>query len=943
MRVMTTPGGRARFLELAGIGALLVAAAVFVARSLGRDSDFQVFHAAATAAAGGLDPYDLADLSRAAGRTIELPFLYPSASLALFAPFARLPLALAERLWLVLQIGAAVALLVRWRRDFVPRTGLFLFVLVALFGFDAALLWDLRVRNVALIEAWLLWTAFAGFVADRPARFAVLVALAASFKLLPIVFLGLLLVPAPPSAASHRAVSHRSPIPPRQTHVKVAIAGLASFAALIGLPVAFGPAWAREFATRFASERPYGEINPSSLGLIDQVLAPWSATGAGSIMAVALWAAWSIALIVASRGFLVRIARDGDRRELVMLAALLFTLLTPRMMVYSYVLMVAPALWLIPRLDLPRALQVALWIAILLQGALQLLPGRVDWGFFGYAPLAATLALWIAWMRADSRRTSARAAPSAIERVSRTATASTGALLRRRATPRVALARAALAVAIMSAVAMTTSGCGGRAESPGTRFAWVIGRVPPRFDPDGPPDPARWALERLLTRGLVREDSTGAVVVAAARRVEVSDDSLVYTFRLPAELAFMDGSPCHSAHFRAALEAGLARSDHGTKAWLLSAVRGVDRVRAGKPLPPLGIETPDETTLVIRLARPDPSLLACLALPGASDAWRSRDAPGFAEAAGLGPYRVARADSTRRLVLVRTVAGSSGEAPDTIDVRFLAGASRVRSYLRQNSVDLAWPLPPALLDEALPSGYRMTTRTPRPARRLLLVMRADLPPTSRPPARHALAHGLNRPALLRDLGERARATSAWIPGAGPFDFPRLDAAEVRLRMEEGRFRRSFHVDLAYDADGTGAAIARGLQGEWARLSIYVELVPLRGEAWRIEQSKGLRHLLLVESQALLDDPATELATLVMPLRGPAVGGIRTAWRTRELDPWLLRAEPWPPGTAADVQHRLEQDRIILPLADLPWIWVAREGAADPGFHPRFGPSPRLPL
>jgi ABC-type transport system substrate-binding protein len=549
--------------------------------------------------------------------------------------------------------------------------------------------------------------------------------------------------------------------------------------------------------------------------------------------------------------------------------------------------------------------------------------------------------LWIAWRRAEQRETPARSAAPAIERAIVTTTATTSALRHGRAPAARAPGRAALVAALAAAVALTAPGCGRRAETPrAVRFAWVIGRVPPRFDPDGPPDPVRWAIERLLTRGLGREDSSSAVVPAAARRVEVSDDSLVYTFRLPGDLDFTDGTPCRSAHFREALVAGLARTDHGTRAWLLAAVRGVDRVRAGRPLPPLGIETPDDTTLVVRLARPDRALLARLALPGASDAWRAREARGFADAVGLGPWRVARADSTRRLTLVRAVAASSPARPDTIDVRFFAGASRVRSFLRQVPVDLTWPLPPALLDEALPPGYRTTTREARPARRLLLVMRADLPPTSRLPARHALAHGLNRPALLRDLGERAREAAAWIPGAPPFDFPRLDAAEARLRMEDGRLGRSFHVDLAYDADGAGAAIARAMQGEWARLSIYVELVPLRGEAWRTEQSKGLSHLLLVESQAPLDDAAAELATLVMPMRGPAVGGVRTGWRTRDLDAWILGAEPWSRGAAAEVQQRLEQDRIVVPLADLPWVWVAREGGADPDFHPHFGPSPR---
>lgn len=892
MHAMTTPTRRASWLEIAGIAALLVAAAVFVSRSLGRDSDFQVFHAAATAALRGLDPYDLGNLSTSAGRPLELPFLYPSATLVLFAPFAMLPLPIAEFVWLVLQLGFAAALLVRWRRDFVPRIRFPLFLLVAVFGFNAALLWDLRVRNVALLEQLLLWNAFAAFVADRPARFALLVALAACFKLLPIVFLALLFVPTPRPAGEPR----------RAPRSALALSGLAMFGAIVGLPVLIGPAWAREFVTRFPAERPYGEINPSALGLIDQLLAPWSMTREGSIVAIALWGIYAIAILVASRERMAGLARSGDRREWVIAAAILFTLVSPRMMIYSYLLMVPAALWLIPRVFTRTSARLVAWSAILFQGLLQLLPGAIDWGWLGYVPYFATLGLWTAWIR-------------------------TSAPVRAPA-------------AVMIALALVAScGCGGRRSTPtAERYAWVIGRVPPAFDPDGPPDPTRWALERLLTRGLVREDSAGAIVPAAARAVSVSDDSLVYTFRLPGDLAFTDGSPCRSAHFRTGIEGGLARTDHATKSWLLAALRGVDRVRAGRALPPLGIETPDDTTLVLRLARPDPLLLARLAVPGASDAWVSREADGFDTAIGLGPYRVLHADSTRRMVFVRH--GSRAPMPpDTIDIRFLAGGARVRSYLRQVEVDLAWPLPPALLTEALPPGYRIASCPARPPRRLLLVMRADLPPTTRPDARHALAHGLNRAAISQQLGERASETGSWIEGAPTFDFPRLDGEEARLRMEEGRLGRSFHVDLAYDADGTGAEVAPLLQGEWARIAIYVDLIPLRGQRWREERASGRAHLLLVESQAPVAASAAELATLVMPLRGPAVGGIRTGWRTRDLDRVLSGSEDPTAEEAAAIQRRLEQDRIVVPLADLPWVRVVRAGAPERACHPHFGPAP----
>src|SRR5437867_593362 len=178
-----------------------------------------------------------------------------------------------------------------------------------------------------------------------------------------------------------------------------------------------------------------------------------------------------------------------------------------------------------------------------------------------------------------------------------------------------------------------------RESAPRTSFFWVVGQEEPRFDPTGPADPARWALERLLGQGLVAEDSTGLVVPAAAERWEMASDSLTCTFHLGFGLRFADGHPCTAADFGRALRSGLNRVDHATYAWLLSAVVGVERVRAGRPLPAFGIEAPDDRTVVVRLARADPLLLRKLALPGTSMPWKA-DEQGGGWGGGIGRYRL---------------------------------------------------------------------------------------------------------------------------------------------------------------------------------------------------------------------------------------------------------------------------------------------------------------
>src|SRR5690242_4965088 len=160
-----------------------------------------------------------------------------------------------------------------------------------------------------------------------------------------------------------------------------------------------------------------------------------------------------------------------------------------------------------------------------------------------------------------------------------------------RSTVRRLAALVALGAALATSAALPLAGCSGPPQAPKVRVTWVAGRAEPAFDPDGPLDPTRAALERLLSRGLLEQDSSGHIHYAAAERFSLSADRLTLTFTLRPDLAYVDGTACTSRDFALALESGLARRDHGSRRWLLQAVRGVDAVRLGRPLPALGIET----------------------------------------------------------------------------------------------------------------------------------------------------------------------------------------------------------------------------------------------------------------------------------------------------------------------------------------------------------------
>jgi len=377
----------------------MLAAAWHITQRAGNPWDFQTFYYAATAAARGLDPYRLDALSAAAGREVTLPFLYPPATLALFVPFTLLPIKTAAWVWLGIKLGLVAVLVAVWRRVFLREVSILALIAAGFFGFNAAILLDLTTGNVSVLEQLLLWLAFSHYVQDRRWPFALLVVIASVFKLFPIFFLGLVLVP----SQRHR------PSP------RLALTGLALFGAIALLPSALGVGWARDFLSNLPGQPPYGEGSPSALGIFQMWLDSGrpSAGGAGSLPLV-LWGIYGASLMVLSRQLFRRAWTMRDPLQWVVIGTLLFALLSPRMMLYSYVLLIAPALLLVHRL-IPRGrLQVVALVLLVVQGAARCLLPRVylpavaNLPFFAglivvNMPFLLALGLWLGFMRAGGR------------------------------------------------------------------------------------------------------------------------------------------------------------------------------------------------------------------------------------------------------------------------------------------------------------------------------------------------------------------------------------------------------------------------------------------------------------------------------------------------------------------------------------------------------------
>ena len=119
------------------------------------------------------------------------------------------------------------------------------------------------------------------------------------------------------------------------------------------------------------------------------------------------------------------------------------------------------------------------------------------------------------------------------------------------------------------------------------------------------------AMDELLTF-----DENGEVEYRAARSYEVSEDNRVWTFHLREDALWSDGTPVTSEDFRNTIERALDPASGSGYAVYLFPIENAEEIYNGEAdMDSLGVETPDDNTLIFRLDEACVYFLDLLRLP----------------------------------------------------------------------------------------------------------------------------------------------------------------------------------------------------------------------------------------------------------------------------------------------------------------------------------------
>jgi ABC-type transport system substrate-binding protein len=468
------------------------------------------------------------------------------------------------------------------------------------------------------------------------------------------------------------------------------------------------------------------------------------------------------------------------------------------------------------------------------------------------------------------------------------------------------------------------------------------------FDPAFAVDPQQTPFLRLVHEGLVAFDDSGRVAPACARAWDVSPDGRTLRFELAEGLRAADGARVTADDFRRGFERlfrpGAERSPGAPQFAALEGALEQGTRRA----PPLGIDVPDERTLVVRLAWADPFLLEKLAQPR----WVLPVSPG-GRVRTNGPYRLEREGSA--FVFVRDPGYAASLPADDVrrartggldTIRVLTGvtARRAQLGLESGRIDLLWPVPDEYRERLLRSpAFGHVAAELDPPVTWDLVMNAELAPLARRDARRGVALAVHRPRLPEERGTWLVPERRFSLG-GAAEAPGYDPGQARRALEAARYFTGIRVPVAVPRSSSLAGGLDVLAPAMARGAVQVDAVALPRAEWSraLLERRGMQSALVAwqaPSHDGLDDLAARLLNRGL---GSGWGGNASWYRPGPgLDSLLLRGlRESDPVTRAAIRDQLGQllasDLPYVPLARASELAVHRRQLVGVRFHPRDG-------
>ncbi len=327
--------------RIAGIAIIVLLLAYFITLMLHVSAhndkylwDFNSHREAGKILASGSNPYDV-DTHSPKARTKFL-YTYPPVTLFFYRLFAIPDYKTAFHIFLIGKFLVLIGMAIFWQKAFLRKANDTLFYIFCLLAFNSAVFLDMIAGNINLVQQALLWLGFSFYIKGRYQLFCLFTLIAASFKMTPIFFLILML------------------LPDDKNRYRYFFGAGAAFLAYLLVQYLIVPDLFAGFirnALIVVGEK--GEVVPSTnkliAGLVDAI-AKMTGSEPPPALAPALFLMVAAGVIYFSYKACTRLkqaASDNRAKLEVFMVCLVYALIHPRFKDYGYILLLVPSYYII--------------------------------------------------------------------------------------------------------------------------------------------------------------------------------------------------------------------------------------------------------------------------------------------------------------------------------------------------------------------------------------------------------------------------------------------------------------------------------------------------------------------------------------------------------------------------------------------------------------------
>ncbi|MGR9397598.1 ABC transporter substrate-binding protein (plasmid) [Rhizobium leguminosarum] len=455
-------------------------------------------------------------------------------------------------------------------------------------------------------------------------------------------------------------------------------------------------------------------------------------------------------------------------------------------------------------------------------------------------------------------------------------------------------------------------------------------------------DWVNWSMiKSLYSRLMDYAPGTPNPVPSLAESFTVSPDGLTYTFKLHKGVKFSNGREVVASDVKYSIERAVDPKTQGPGAGFFGAIKGFEDETGGKTTTLSGIETPDDSTVIFNLSRPDATFLHVLAINFASvvpkEAVEAAAGDFGKKPVGSGTFILKDWTIGQQLVFERNKDYFVKGVPYIDSFKVEVGQEPLVALLRlqKGEVDIAGDgIPPAKFLEIKNSadGAQMIVDGEQ-LHTGYITLNTKVKPFDNVKVRQALNMAINKDRITRILNGRATPANQPLPPLMPgydkaFTGYAYDVAKAKGLLAEAGYPDGFETVLYSTNTDPQPRIAQAIQQDLAAIGVKAEVRALaqanvisaggtEGEAPMI-WSGGMAWI------ADFPDPSNFYGP-ILGCAGAVPGGWNWSWYCNaDLDKRAVAADSMSdPAKAAE--RTAAWGKIFTDImADAPWIPVINE-------------------